>query len=148
MINNIINKKPLPVYGKGENIRDWLYVDDHATALHLIATTGRPGETYNVGGRSERTNLQVVHAICDLLDELAPRAGPRRDLVAFVPDRPGHDRRYAIDATKVETELGWRAKETFESGLRKTVQWYLDRRDWWEPLRERYSGQRLGLTSA
>ena len=145
---NALEGKPLPVYGDGSNVRDWLYVDDHATALHLIATTGRPGETYNVGGRSERTNLQVVHAICDLLDELAPRAGPRRDLVAFVPDRPGHDRRYAIDATKVETELGWRAKETFESGLRKTVQWYLDRRDWWEPLRERYSGQRLGLTSA
>ena len=145
---NALEGKPLPVYGDGSNVRDWLYVEDHAAALHLIATTGRPGETYNVGGRNERTNLQVVHAICDLLDELAPGAGSRRELVTFVPDRPGHDRRYAIDAAKVETELGWRAKETFESGLRKTVQWYLDRRDWWEPLRERYSGQRLGLTSA
>ena len=144
---NALEGKPLPVYGDGSNVRDWLYVDDHATALHLIATTGRPGETYNVGGRSERTNLQVVHAICDLLDELAPRAGPRRDLVAFVPDRPGHDRRYAIDATPPPPPPPRRAKETFESGLRKTVQWYLDRRDWWEPLRGRYSGQRLGLTS-
>jgi dTDP-glucose 4,6-dehydratase len=113
----------------------------------LILTSGRVGETYNVGGRNEQTNLSVVHAICDLLDELAPRPGAsgRRALINFVADRPGHDHRYAIDPAKIEGELGWRAKETFATGLRRTVQWYLDRRDWWEPLRSSYSGERLGL---
>ena len=146
---NALEGKPLPVYGKGDNVRDWLHVEDHARALHLIATQGVPGESYNVGGRNERTNLQVVEAICDILDELRPVAGlKRRDLITFVADRPGHDARYAIDATKLETELGWKARETFDTGLRKTVQWYLDNEAWWAPLRERYAGQRLGLKSA
>jgi dTDP-glucose 4,6-dehydratase len=143
---NALEGKPLPVYGKGDNVRDWLYVDDHAKALVLIATKGAVGESYNVGGRNERTNLEVVEAICDLLDELRPQAGlKRRDLIQFVHDRPGHDARYAIDATKLETELGWKAQENFDTGLRKTVEWYLAREDWWRPLRERYDGQRLGL---
>ena len=147
IILNALEGKPLPVYGDGSNIRDWLYVEDHARALALIVDEGRLGETYNVGGRNERTNLQVVHTVCDLVDELAgARAeGSRRELITYVTDRPGHDHRYAIDASKLETELGWRAQEDFTTGLRKTVQWYLDRRDWWEPLRARYSGERLGL---
>ena len=147
VVINALEGKALPVYGDGGNVRDWLYVEDHARALALIADRGRPGETYNVGGRNERTNLQVVEAVCDLLDELAgPLAsGPRRGLITFVPDRPGHDRRYAIDASKLEHELGWRARETFDTGLRRTVAWYLARRDWWEPLRARYAGERLGL---
>ena len=146
---NALEGKPLPVYGKGDNVRDWLHVEDHARALHLIATKGVAGESYNVGGRNERTNLQVVEAICDVLDELRPIAGQRRrDLITFVADRPGHDARYAIDATKLETELGWTARETFETGLRKTIQWYLDNEAWWAPLRERYAGQRLGLKNA
>jgi len=146
-ILNALEGRSLPVYGDGSNVRDWLYVDDHAQALRLILTSGRVGETYNVGGRNEQTNLSVVHAICDLLDELAPRPGAsgRRALINFVADRPGHDHRYAIDPAKIEGELGWRAKETFATGLRRTVQWYLDRRDWWEPLRSSYSGERLGL---
>jgi dTDP-glucose 4,6-dehydratase len=146
---NALEGKPLPVYGKGDNVRDWLYVDDHAKALVLIATKGLVGESYNVGGRNERTNLEVVEAICDLLDELRPQVGlKRRDLIQFVHDRPGHDARYAIDATKLETELGWKAQENFDTGLRKTVEWYLAREDWWRPLRERYDGQRLGLKTA
>ena len=147
MILNGLAGKPLPVYGDGQNIRDWLYVEDHAAALLLVAQKGTPGQTYNVGGRNERTNLQVVERICDLLDELAPDAalGSRRNLITYVQDRPGHDRRYAIDATKLEDELGWRADETFETGLRKTVQWYLDLEDWWRPLQARYAGERLGL---
>lgn len=143
---NALEGKPLPVYGKGDNIRDWLFVEDHARALALIASIGRPGETYNVGGRNERTNLQVVEAICDELDRVRPAAGPRRDLITFVTDRPGHDHRYAIDATKLERELGWRAQENFDSGLRKTIAWYLENEAWWGPLRSNvYSGQRLGL---
>lgn len=147
VILNALKGKPLPVYGDGSNIRDWLYVEDHARALHLIVSEGTPGRTYNVGGRNERTNLQVVQSICDILDELAPRAEPglRRELITFVTDRPGHDARYAIDATRLETELGWRAQENFESGLRKTVRWYLDNEVWWRPLRDRYTGERLGL---
>jgi dTDP-glucose 4,6-dehydratase len=146
-ILNALEGRPLPVYGDGSNVRDWLYVDDHAEALRLILTSGRVGETYNVGGRNEQTNLSIVHAICDLLDEMVPRAGigPRRSLVSFVTDRPGHDHRYAINPAKIEGELGWRAKETLATGLRRTVRWYLERRDWWEPLRSSYSGQRLGL---
>lgn len=140
--------KPLPVYGTGENIRDWLYVDDHARALVTILERGRPGETYNVGGRNERTNLAVVQAICDLLDRLAPGPRPRRELITFVTDRPGHDQRYAIDATKLETELGWRALENFDTGIEKTVRWYLDNESWWAPLRAGiYSGERLGLVN-
>jgi dTDP-glucose 4,6-dehydratase len=147
VILNTLEDRPLPVYGAGDNVRDWLFVDDHAAALDLMVKAGRPGESYNVGGRNERSNLQVVEAICDLLDEMRPSPDrrPRRELITFVPDRPGHDHRYAIDATKLETELGWRARETFETGLRRTVQWYLERRDWWEPLRARYAGERLGL---
>ncbi len=145
VILNALEGRPLPVYGDGSNVRDWLFVEDHARALRLILQRGRVGQKYNVGGRNERTNLQVVQAICDLVDELAPREGSRRELITFVTDRPGHDARYAIDATKLETELGWRAEEDFDTGLRKTVRWYLDRRDWWEPLRARYDGQRLGL---
>jgi dTDP-glucose 4,6-dehydratase len=149
MILNGLDRRPLPVYGDGANIRDWLFVEDHARALRTILANGRPGEKYNVGGRNERTNLQVVHAICDLLDELAPNPqGPHRDLITYVADRPGHDRRYAIDATKLETELGWRAGETFETGIRKTVEWYLAHADWWGPLREAYDGKRLGLLTA
>jgi dTDP-glucose 4,6-dehydratase len=145
-ILNALQGLPLPVYGRGDNIRDWLYVEDHASALHMIVTQGRVGESYNVGGRNERTNLQVVETICDIVDELRPQVGVRRrDLITFVADRPGHDQRYAIDASKLETELGWRANETFETGLRKTVEWYLDNAAWWEPLRRRYTGERLGL---
>jgi dTDP-glucose 4,6-dehydratase len=146
MILNARESKPLPVYGTGSNVRDWLYVDDHARALTIILERGRLGEKYNVGGRNERTNLDVVHRICDILDTLEPRGRPRRELVRFVADRPGHDQRYAIDATKLETELGWRARESFDTGIEKTVRWYLDNETWWRPLRDGvYSGERLGL---
>lgn len=146
---NALAGKPLPVYGDGSNIRDWLYVEDHARALWTIVQHGRIGAKYNVGGRNERSNLAVVQTICDVLDELRPAPTPRRDLIAFVTDRPGHDHRYAIDATRLETELGWRAAETFETGIRRTVQWYLDNAWWWQPLRERtYAGERLGLAPA
>lgn len=146
---NALESKPLPVYGKGDNIRDWLFVEDHARALLLIAGKGRPGETYNVGGRNERTNLQVVEAICDELDRLVPRDPPRRELITFVKDRPGHDQRYAIDATKLENELGWKAQENFDTGLAKTIRWYLANEAWWRPLREGvYSGERLGLATS
>ncbi len=147
-ILNALEGKPLPVYGDGSNVRDWLYVEDHARALTLIAERGEPGRTYNVGGRNERSNLVVVETVCDLVDELAGPmgSGSRRELITFVSDRPGHDQRYAIDATRLETELGWRAQETFDTGLRRTVQWYLDHPDWWRPIREgRYAGERLGL---
>jgi dTDP-glucose 4,6-dehydratase len=145
---NALEGKPLPIYGDGLNVRDWLYVEDHVRALILVLTRGRLGQKYNVGGRSERTNLQVVQIVCDLLDELRPINHSRRDLITFVPDRPGHDRRYAIDPTKIESELGWRPGEPFESGIRKTVQWYLDHREWWEPLRTIYARERLGLINA
>ncbi|WP_121118353.1 dTDP-glucose 4,6-dehydratase [Croceibacterium ferulae] len=144
-ILNALAGKPLPVYGKGENVRDWLYVDDHARALDLIAEKGRVGETYNVGGRNERRNIDVVRRICAVLDELVPTDTPRESLITFVTDRPGHDARYAIDATRLETELGWRAQENFDSGIAKTVRWYLDNEWWWQPLRDQYDGQRLGL---
>lgn len=149
VILNALEGKPLPVYGDGSNVRDWLFVEDHVRALRLICEKGRIGETYNVGGRNERTNLKVVEAICDLVDEfVGVGAEPRRRLITFVTDRPGHDRRYAIDATRLETELDWRARETFETGLRKTVRWYMDNRAWWEPLRNKvYRGERLGLDS-
>jgi dTDP-glucose 4,6-dehydratase len=146
MILNAMHGKRLPVYGEGSNVRDWLFVEDHARALDLIVRTGRIGEKYNVGGRNERTNLQVVTAICRLLDSLAPNGAPHERLISFVTDRPGHDHRYAIDATKLETELGWRAQHTFETGLEATVRWYLNNAWWWRPLREKvYTGERLGL---
>jgi len=144
-ILNALAGERLPVYGKGENVRDWLYVEDHARALDLIAERGRPGETYNVGGRNERRNIDVVRRICGVLDEFAPSNRPRDELIEFVTDRPGHDARYAIDATRLENELGWRAQENFDTGIEKTVRWYLDNDWWWRPLRERYSGERLGL---
>ena len=146
VILNALDGKTLPVYGDGSNIRDWLFVEDHARALWTIVQRGRLGEKYNVGGRNERRNLAVVETICDVLDAVRPAARPRRDLITFVTDRPGHDHRYAIDATKLEDELGWRAAETFDSGIRRTVQWYLDNDWWWRPLREGvYAGERLGL---
>lgn len=145
-ILNALAERPLPVYGEGQNVRDWLYVDDHARALDLIIEKGRPGETYNVGGRNERRNIDVVRRICAVLDQLVPKAAPRENLIEFVADRPGHDARYAIDATRLETELGWRAAENFDTGIEKTVRWYLDNEWWWAPLRERYDGQRLGLS--
>jgi dTDP-glucose 4,6-dehydratase len=143
-----LDGKPLPVYGKGDNIRDWLYVDDHARALRLILETGKPGETYNVGGRNEKTNLEVVKAICAIVDELAPspRVPHHESLITFVQDRPGHDERYAIDASKIERELGWKPAETFDTGLRKTVQWYIDNAaEWQRVTSERYTLERLGL---
>jgi dTDP-glucose 4,6-dehydratase len=141
--------EPLPVYGDGKNIRDWLYVEDHAKALTLVLEQGKIGETYNIGGRNERTNLHVVETICDLLDELAPRAdGSHRRLITFVADRPGHDRRYAIDASKLERELGWRAAESFESGIAKTVRWYIDQKAWWTAILKRgYAAKRVGLSA-
>lgn len=152
VILNCLDLKPLPVYGKGANVRDWLYVDDHVKALCLVNERGVPGETYNVGGHNERTNLDVVKTICAIMDELrpiAPAAGRAiskyEDLITYVSDRPGHDLRYAIDPSKLMGELGWRPEENFDTGIRKTVQWYLDNDWWWKPIREKkYSGQRLG----
>lgn len=144
-ILNALNGISLPVYGNGTNVRDWLYVDDHARALILAATEGEIGHTYCIGGREERTNLQVVEAICDILDRKLNDGINRRGLITFVKDRPGHDRRYAIDPSKIETVLGWKAKESFESGLEKTIDWYLNNEWWWSPLRNnKYSGERLG----
>ena len=144
-ILNALAGERLPVYGKGENVRDWLYVEDHARALDTIVERGRIGETYNVGGRNERKNIDVVRRICEVLDRLAPANRPREELIEYVTDRPGHDARYAIDATKLEDELGWRAEENFDTGIEKTVAWYLENDWWWQPLRERYAGERLGL---
>ena len=147
-INNIRHRKPLPVYGKGENVRDWLYVEDHARALYLVATRGVPGETYNIGGHNEKKNIEVVRKICEILDELQPRADGKSysEQITFVIDRPGHDLRYAIDAAKIGRELGWKPLETFESGIRKTVQWYLDHRfTWCKHVQEgTYHRERLG----
>ena len=146
VILNGYEGKVLPIYGAGDNVRDWLHVEDHATALYTILTKGKLGESYNVGGNCERTNLQVVESICDLLDELAPKPEPHRTQIQFVKDRPGHDQRYAIDASKMKKDLGWEPAHTFETGLRQTVEWYLNRKDWWQPIRaEKYSGDRLGL---
>ncbi len=148
MILNCLSHKPLPVYGKGLNVRDWLYVRDHCDAINCIIGKGVPGQTYNIGGHNEMKNIDIVTIICRLLDELHPSAkvSSYTELITYVADRPGHDLRYAIDASKIERELGWTPKETFESGIRKTVQWYLDNRQWWEDIQQRkYQQQRLGL---
>lgn len=153
IILNCFDGKPLPVYGKGANVRDWLYVDDHVKALCLVNAKGVPGETYNVGGHNERTNLEVVKTVCAILDELHPLSQTSHssqlshysDLITYVADRPGHDLRYAIDPAKLMNELGWKPEENFETGIRKTVQWYLDNEWWWKPIHEKkYAGQRLG----
>ena len=146
-ILNALEGKPLPVYGAGANVRDWLYVEDHARALDVVLSAGAIGESYVVGGREERTNLQVVEAVCDLLDQRRrlPSGASRRSLITFVADRPGHDRRYAIDPSKIERELGWRAEHDFASGLAATVGWYLANDWWWQPIRDgHYTGERLG----
>jgi dTDP-glucose 4,6-dehydratase len=151
VILNALDGKALPIYGKGDNVRDWLYVEDHAKALRIVLEKGVSGETYNVGGSNERTNLQVAEAICESLDALRPgrladfSLRSFKELITFVADRPGHDKRYAIDATKLRTQLGWAAEENFDTGIRKTVQWYLDNAWWWQPIRdEKYAGHRLG----
>lgn len=151
MIVKALLGEPLPVYGKGDNVRDWLHVDDHAEALWLVLRKAAVGESYNVGGNSERKNLDVVHTICDLVDDAVgvDAKGPRRRLVNFVSDRPGHDFRYAIDASKIATDLGWKPKQTFEEGLAGTVRWYLANRTWWQGIRDQaYSQQRLGLSGS
>lgn len=130
VISNALDGKPLPIYGKGDQIRDWLYVEDHARALYKVVTTGVAGETYNIGGHNEKQNIEVVHTICDLLDDMMPKAESYRKQITYVADRPGHDRRYAIDASKMSSELDWQPQETFRSGIRKTVQWYLDNQQW------------------
>jgi dTDP-glucose 4,6-dehydratase len=148
MIQNALGGKALPIYGKGDNVRDWLHVDDHARALWAVLQRGKIGETYNIGGHNEKSNIQVVHTLCGLLDELVPdsRHCPHKSLISFVTDRPGHDHRYAIDAGKIERDLGWKPEETFETGLRKTVEWYLANQAWCESaLADRYAGERLGL---
>ena len=146
IILNALEGKALPVYGAGLNIRDWLYVEDHARALHVIASKGRLGEKYNVGGRNERRNIDVVKRVCEIMDRLQPTGTPHGRLVTYVTDRPGHDARYAIDASKLEDELGWKALEDFDSGIEKTVIWYLENDWWWKPLRsDVYSGERLGV---
>ncbi len=151
MINNALEGKALPIYGKGDNIRDWLFVDDHARALRVVLETGTVGEVYNIGGFNEHTNLDVVHTLCEILDELLPESkyAPHKNLIEFVTDRPGHDQRYAIDATKIEKELGWTPDETFKTGIRKTVEWYLTNRPWCENVLDgSYQKQRLGLESS
>jgi dTDP-glucose 4,6-dehydratase len=148
MINNALAGKSLPVYGSGENIRDWLYVDDHVEALQLVLEKGVVGENYNIGGFNEHTNLDVVHRLCDILDELLPESPhkPHRQLITFVTDRPGHDQRYAIDASKIQKELGWQPRETFDTGLRKTVEWYLHNKVWNQRVLDgSYQQERLGL---
>ena len=156
IILNAIHQKELPVYGKGENIRDWLYVEDHARALQLALNQGEPGETYNIGGNCEKKNIEVVQTICDIVDELSPPTNTdsatsehqikrHRDLITFVPDRPGHDLRYAINAEKIKSRLGWQPQVDFTTGIRRTVQWYLDNEWWWRPIRDqKYAGERLG----
>jgi dTDP-glucose 4,6-dehydratase len=147
MIIRGVAELSLPVYGDGLNVRDWLHVEDHVRALLLVLTCGRVGESYNIAGRSERTNLTVVEAICDLLDaQRRPTQGSRRSLIEFVPDRPGHDRRYAIDSSKIERELGFAPRETFESGLAATVRWYLENSGWWQQILQRgYQPERVGV---
>ena len=144
MILNALEGKPLPVYGDGGQVRDWLYVNDHARALRLIAEKGEASRTYCVGGNAEQTNLNVVHLLCDILDERIEKPDSHRELITFVKDRPGHDRRYAIDASRISAELGWRPDQTFQAGLKQTVDWYLAHEDWWRPLAQQYQRERLG----
>jgi dTDP-glucose 4,6-dehydratase len=146
-ILNAIEGRPLPVYGNGTNIRDWLHVEDHARALYRVLQTGQVGRQYNIGANNERANIDVVGMICDCLDRLAPNGRPRRQLISFVADRPGHDRRYALDGSRARKELGWQPETSFEVGIESTVRWYLANRWWWQPLRERYAGNRLGLVN-
>jgi dTDP-glucose 4,6-dehydratase len=150
IILNALEGKPLPVYGEGRNVRDWLYVEDHAEALWLCLNRAAPGSTYGIGGNAERRNMEVVETICDILDEVTPSVaiGPRRKLIRFVADRPGHDFRYAMDIGRIGRDLGWKPRLDFRAGLAKTVAWYLERRAWWQPIREaRYAGERLGLST-
>ncbi len=148
VILKCLRGEPVPVYGKGENIRDWLYVGDHCTALRTVLEKGTPGETYNIGGNNEQTNLDLVKAICRILDDLRPGPKPYESLIAFVTDRPGHDLRYAIDPTKIRTHLGWEPRETFQTGFHKTIQWYLDNQEWWQHILDgSYQLQRIGLES-
>jgi dTDP-glucose 4,6-dehydratase len=145
VIHKALRGEPIPVYGKGDNVRDWLYVEDHVSALLEILTRGRPGEVYNVGGYNEKQNIEVVGEICSVLDEVRPSKDSYRKLITFVEDRPGHDRRYAIDATKLARELGWKPTEDFASGLVKTINWYLENQNWCLEALKNYQGQRLGL---
>lgn len=146
IVSKALLRENLPVYGQGENVRDWLYVEDHVRALLKVCFEGRIGETYNIGGDCEKTNLELVETICDYVDELSPHNGAsRRSLITFVPDRPGHDYRYAMETAKIRHELGWSPRESFASGLWKTVRWYLDNAEWWQRIRTRqYDGSRLG----
>lgn len=148
VIHKALSLEPIPVYGKGDNVRDWLFVQDHVDALLKILGSGVLGEVYNVGGNNEKKNIEVVQAICSVLDDLRPADTPYAKLISFVEDRPGHDKRYAIDATKIMADLGWKPRENFDSGLRKTIEWYLDNREWCRVAMERYQGQRLGLQVA
>jgi len=148
MIINCLHRKPLPVYGKGKNVRDWLFVTDHCEAIHTVLTSGQVGETYNIGGNNEIKNIDVVLTICSLLDEMSPREDGSKysKLITYVQDRPGHDFRYAIDATKINQELGWSPKESFETGIRKTIDWYLNNREWWQAIQDNtYQQERLGV---
>jgi len=148
MIINCLHRKPLPVYGKGENVRDWLFVTDHCEAIHTVLTSGQVGETYNIGGNNEIKNIDVVLTICSLLDEMSPREDGSKysKLITYVQDRPGHDFRYAIDATKINQDLGWSPKESFETGIRKTIDWYLNNREWWQAIQDNtYRQERLGV---
>ena len=148
MIINCLHGKPLPVYGQGENVRDWLYVRDHCEAIHTVLISGTMGETYNIGGNNEIRNIDVVTTICDLLNEISPseNGSSYSDLITYVKDRPGHDFRYAIDAGKIQNDLGWSPKESFETGIRKTIHWYLDNQDWWRAIQDNtYRQERLGV---
>ena len=148
VILNALEGKPLPIYGKGDQIRDWLYVEDHARALYKVVKEGSIGDTYNIGGHNEKQNIEVVHTICDILQQLQPKESSYRDQITYVQDRPGHDRRYAIDASKIQQELGWVPEETFESGIRKTVQWYLNNLDWCQRVQDgSYQRERLGTSN-
>ncbi|HEY3814285.1 MAG TPA: dTDP-glucose 4,6-dehydratase [Caulobacteraceae bacterium] len=147
-VMNALEGRPIPVYGRGENVRDWLYVDDHAEALLLTLDRGQRGETYCIGGEAERSNIDLVRTVCQVMDTLKPGGAPHENLISFVADRPGHDKRYAIDCSKIGRDLGWRPRKRFEEGIAETVRWYLDNEAWWRPLRERGAGERIGLAAA